>query len=73
MRKGNNDRYPENTAGLQSYLESKGKIYNLFSDNLFKNVQDCLDTGMKSSAQNGIGLVRKQASSITREMENILG
>ena len=44
--------------------------YNFFKDSKFSNVQECLDSSMKVACKNGIGINKKQACVITREMED---
>jgi len=65
-RKRNGERYPQNSlvsliAGIQGYLKFNGKNVNIFKDNEFESVRRSLDTSMKLSTSEGLGLKRRQS------------
>jgi len=76
-RKRNGERYPQNSlvsliAGIQGYLKFNGKNVNIFKDNEFESVRRSLDTSMKLSTSEGLGLKRRQSEQITFEEEEKL-
>lgn len=69
--------YPPSTVRqmvllIQMYLNDHDKPYRLLSDIAFSKLQHCVDNLMKSRAEKGLGLKKKQAKVLSREQENSL-
>ena len=59
-------------AGIQGYLNFHGKNINIFRDSEFETARRSLDTAMKISTSEGLGLKRRQAEQVTFEEEERL-
>ena len=77
VRKRDGSLYPQSTlvsllAGLQSHLAQRGKPFQFFSDQKFQKIKSSLDSAMKRSVAENVGVHRNHIEIITKNEEEQL-